>query len=254
MKQVYVGMSADIIHKGHLNLLNEAAKLGEVTVGLLTDAAIASYKRMPFMTFEERKSVVQSLKQVSNVVAQEQLDYVPNLQKLKPDFVVHGDDWKEGVQKSTRDRVINCLKTWGGVLVEVPYTNGISSTRLNKAIKEIGTTPERRLSSLRRLLEIKPLIRICEVHNGMTGSIVENTAVKTDKVYEFDGMWGSSLTDSTSRAKPDIEAVDISARLKLIDQIFEVTTKPLILTEILVASLSIFNLLFVLLKDLEFLR
>lgn len=142
----------------------------------------------------------------------------------------------------------------GGVLVEVPYTNGISSTRLNKAIKEIGTTPERRLSSLRRLLEIKPLIRICEVHNGMTGSIVENTAVKTDKVYEFDGMWGSSLTDSTSRAKPDIEAVDISARLKLIDQIFEVTTKPLILTEILVASLSIFNLLFVLLKDLEFLR
>ena len=228
MKQVYVGMSADIIHKGHLNLLNEAAKLGEVTVGLLTDAAIASYKRMPFMTFEERKSVVQSLKQVSNVVAQEQLDYVPNLQKLKPDFVVHGDDWKEGVQKSTRDRVINCLKSWGGVLVEVPYTNGISSTRLNKAIKEIGTTPERRLSSLRRLLEIKPLIRICEVHNGMTGSIVENTAVKTDKVYEFDGMWGSSLTDSTSRAKPDIEAVDISARLKLIDQIFEVTTKPLI--------------------------
>ena len=114
MKQVYVGMSADIIHKGHLNLLNEAAKLGEVTVGLLTDAAIASYKRMPFMTFEERKSVVQSLKQVSNVVAQEQLDYVPNLQKLKPDFVVHGDDWKEGVQKATRDRVINCLKTWGG--------------------------------------------------------------------------------------------------------------------------------------------
>lgn len=228
MKQVYVGMSADIIHKGHLNLLNEAAKLGEVTVGLLTDAAIASYKRMPFMTFEERKSVVQSLKQVSNVVAQEQLDYVPNLQKLKPDFVVHGDDWKEGVQKATRDRVINCLKTWGGVLIEVPYTNGISSTRLNKAIKEIGTTPERRLSSLRRLLEIKPLIRICEVHNGMTGSIVENTAVKTDKVYEFDGMWGSSLTDSTSRAKPDIEAVDISARLKLIDQIFEVTTKPLI--------------------------
>lgn len=228
MKQVYVGMSADIIHKGHLNLLNEAAKLGEVTVGLLTDAAIASYKRMPFMTFEERKSVVQSLKQVSNVVPQDRLDYVPNLQKLKPDFVVHGDDWKEGVQKSTRDRVINCLKTWGGVLVEVPYTNGISSTRLNKAIKEIGTTPERRLSSLRRLLEIKPLIRICEVHNGMTGSIVENTAVKTDKVYEFDGMWGSSLTDSTSRAKPDIEAVDISARLKLIDQIFEVTTKPLI--------------------------
>lgn len=228
MKQVYVGMSADIIHKGHLNILNEAAKLGEVTVGLLTDAAIASYKRMPFMTFEERKSVVESLKQVSKVVTQEQLDYVPNLEKFKPDYVVHGDDWREGVQKATRERVINCLKQWGGVLHEVPYTNGISSTKLNKAIQEVGTTPERRLSSLRRLLEIKPLIRICEVHNGMTGSIVEKTSVVTDKAYEFDGMWGSSLTDSTARAKPDIEAVDISARLKLIDQIFEVTTKPLI--------------------------
>lgn len=228
MNNVYVGMSADIVHNGHLHLLNEAAKLGKVTVGLLTDSAIASYKRMPFMTFEERKAVVENLRQVARVIPQETLDYVPNLEKEKPDFVVHGDDWKEGVQKSTRARVIECLAKWGGKLVEVPYTQGISSTRLNLALREVGTTPERRLSSLRRLLGVKKLIRICEVHNGMTGSIVENTIVKTDKTYEFDGMWGSSLIDSTARAKPDIEAVDISARLKLIDQVFEVTTKPLI--------------------------
>lgn len=227
-KQVYVGMSADLIHPGHLNLLEAAAKLGDVTVGLLTDAAIASYKRMPYMTYEERHAVISALKQVSNVVPQETLDYVPNLERLKPDFVVHGDDWREGVQKATRQRVIDCVKKWGGELVEVPYTKGISSTRLNKAVRELGTTPERRLKSLRRLLGAKPIVRICEVHNGMTGAIVEHTKVQADRTLEFDGMWGSSLTDSTARAKPDIEAVDITARLRLIDELFEVTTKPLI--------------------------
>lgn len=228
MKTVYVGMSADLIHPGHLNLLTEAAKYGEVTVGLLTDEAIASYKRLPFMTYEERKAVVSALKQVTHVIAQTSLDYVPNLERLKPDFVVHGDDWRDGVQKTTRQRVIDCLRSWGGELVEVPYTQGISSTRLNAAIKDVGTTPDRRLKSLQRLLASKPIVRICEVHNGMTGAIIEHTKVKTDKTYEFDGMWGSSLTDSTARAKPDIEAVDISARLRLIDELFEVTTKPLI--------------------------
>lgn len=228
MKSVYVGMSADLVHPGHLNLLTEAAKLGEVTVGLLTDSAIASYKRLPFMTFEERKAVVSALKQVAHVVPQTTLDYVPNLEKLKPDYVVHGDDWRDGVQKATRQRVIDCVSRWGGALIEIPYTKGISSSRLNQALKEVGTTPDRRRATLRRLLENKPLLRICEVHNGMTGAIVEHTIVKSDKNYEFDGMWGSSLTDSTARAKPDIEAVDITARLRLIDELFEVTTKPLI--------------------------
>ena len=228
MKQVYVGMSADLIHPGHLNLLKEAAKYGEVTVGLLTDRAIASYKRLPYMTYYEREKVVSALKYVSRVIAQETLDYVPNLEKLRPDYVVHGDDWKEGVQKATRERVIDCIRKWGGVLVEIPYTQGISSTRLNQALKAVGTTPDRRLKSLRRLLQAKPIVRICEVHNGMTGAIVEHTQIKADRTYEFDGMWGSSLTDSTARAKPDIEAVDITARLRLIDDLFEVTTKPLI--------------------------
>lgn len=227
-KKVYVGMSADLIHPGHLNLLTEAAKLGEVTVGLLTDSAIASYKRLPFMSFEERKAVISSLKQVSHVIPQYTLDYTPNLEKFRPDYVVHGDDWREGVQKATRERVISCIAKWGGKLVEVPYTQGISSTRLNRAARSIGTTPERRMNMFHRLLDNKPILRFCEVHSGLTGSIVENTSVKTDKNYEFDGMWASSLTDSTSRAKPDIESVDISSRLQKIEEILEVTTKPMI--------------------------
>lgn len=180
------------------------------------------------MSYDERYAVISSLKQVSKVIPQTTLDYVPNLEKIKPDYVVHGDDWKEGVQKATRQRVIDCLKQWGGEVIDIPYTKGISSSRLNAALKEVGTTPDRRLKSLKRLLAAKPIVRICEVHNGLTGSIVEHTLVKTDKNYEFDGMWASSLTDSTARAKPDIEAVDISSRLRLVDEIFEVTTKPMI--------------------------
>ena len=227
---VYVGMSADLIHPGHINILQRAAELGEVTIGLLTDAAIASYKRLPHMTFEQRKAVVENLKGVTRVVAQETLDYVPNLRRLKPDYVVHGDDWRTGVQKQTRQRVIEVLREWGGELVEVPYTQGISSTQLNQSIKQIGTTPSVRLSRLRRLLDNKPIVRILEAHSGLTGLIIENTSVTTPdgRTIEFDGMWSSSLTDSTARGKPDIEAVDISSRLQTINALFEVTCKPLV--------------------------
>ena len=174
MKTVYVGMSADLVHPGHLNILRKAAELGEVTVGLLTDAAIASYKRLPYMRFEERREVIAAIREVARVVPQETLDYVPNLECLKPDYVVHGDDWKNGVQSRTRERVIAALAQWGGQLVEAPYTQGISSTRINNALKEIGTTPERRLQTLRRLLGAKPLVRICEAHNDLTGAIPEH--------------------------------------------------------------------------------
>ena len=226
---VYVGMSADLVHPGHINLLERAAEYGEVVVGLLTDRAIASYKRLPHMTFEQRRAVVESLRMVSRVVSQDTLDYVPNLEALRPDFVVHGDDWRTGVQQETRRRVIEALAGWGGELVEIPYTEGISSTRLHEAVKQVGTTPNVRLSRLRRLLESRDLVRILEVHNGLTGLIVEATAVERGgRHVEFDGMWGSSLTDSTARGKPDIEAVDISSRLQTISEIFETTTKPLI--------------------------
>lgn len=229
MKKVYVGMSADLIHPGHLNILKTAAQYGEVIVGLLTDEAIASYKRVPFMEFEQRRMVIQEIKGVNEVVAQTTLDYVPNLELLKPDYVVHGDDWREGVQRETRQRVIDTLAKWGGELIEVPYTAGISSTKLNAALKEIGTTPEVRLKSLRRLIKVKPIVRFLDIHNGLTGLIIENLRLQTPNgAKEFDGMWGSSLTDSTAKGKPDIEAVDVSTRIATLNEVLEVTTKPII--------------------------
>ena len=226
---VYVGMSADLIHSGHLNIIREAAKYGAVTVGVLTDAAIASYKRLPYLDFEQRSEIVAAIKGVDRVVAQETLDYRPNLEKLQPDYVVHGDDWREGVQRQTRQQVIDTLAKWGGELVEVPYTKGISSTQLNKAVREVGTTPDIRRARLRRLINAKKVVRVLEAHNGLTGLIAENVSVEVDgSKREFDGTWGSSLTDSTARGKPDIEAVDISTRMATINDIFEVTTKPTI--------------------------
>ena len=228
-KTVYVGMSADIIHRGHLNLLNEAAALGDVTVGVLTDAAIASYKRLPYMGFEDRAQIVRDLKPVSKVIAQETLSYRDNLLELKPDFVVHGDDWREGVQKATRQEVIDTISEWGGELIEVAYTQGISSTQLNRAVRELGITPQARLGSLRRLLKAKPIIRFLDIHNALSGLIVENIECTVDgENTSFDGMWASSLTDATAKGKPDIEAVDVSSRTNTLNEILEVTTKPII--------------------------
>lgn len=228
-KKVYVGMSADIIHPGHLNIIKEANELGEVVVGLLTDKAIASYKRLPYLTYEQRKVIVENIKGVTQVIPQDSLDYRPNLIKVKPDFVVHGDDWKEGVQKETRQSVIDTIQEWGGKVVDVPYTQGISSTKLNRSIKEIGTTPEIRMQRLRRLINAKPVVRILESHSGLTGLIAENAKVEVNgEVKEFDGMWSSSLTDSTSKGKPDIEAVDITTRLHGLNDTLECTTKPII--------------------------
>ena len=228
-KIVYAGMSADIIHPGHLNILKEAVKYGRVIVGVLTDTAIASYKRLPYLNYEQRASIVSSLKGVSKVIPQETLDYRPNLDKIHPDYVIHGDDWKQGVQAKTRQQIIEKLAEWGGKVIDVPYTKGISSTMLNERLKEIGTTPDIRLKRLRRLLCAKKIIRICESHSGLTGLIIENTSVKIDNVkHEFDGMWASSLTDSTSKGKPDIEAVDLTTRLHDLNDALEVTTKPII--------------------------
>ena len=229
MKKVYVGMSADLIHPGHLNILKVASELGHVTVGVLTDSAIASYKRLPYMNYEQRADIVSNLKSVSEVIPQLTLDYRENLKALKPDYVVHGDDWKDGIQQQTRQIVIDTLAEWGGELVEVPYTQGISSTALNEAVKELGTTPQIRLSSLRRLLKAKPLVRFLDIHNALSGLIIEHTKVEVDGVSrEFDGMWGSSLTDSTAKGKPDIEAVDVSSRISTLSEVLEVTTKPII--------------------------
>lgn len=228
-RRVYVAMSADLVHPGHLNIIRKASDLGEVTIGLLTDGAIASYKRLPYMTFEQRREIVESLKGVSRVVPQETLDYVPNLRLYRPDYVVHGDDWREGVQRDVRQAVIDTIGEWGGELVEIPYTKGISSTQLNQALREIGTTPDLRRNKLRRLLLAKPLVRLMEAHNGLTGLIVENIGIEAPAGRrEFDGMWASSLTESTAKGKPDIEAVDVTARTQTLHDLMEVTSKPVV--------------------------
>lgn len=223
MKKVYIGMSADLIHPGHMNILKEAAKYGEVIVGLLTDKAIASYKRLPALTYDQRKEIISNIKHVFTVVPQDTLDYTKNLKTYKPDYVVHGDDWKQGIQKEVRQKVIDTLSSWGGELIEVPYTKGISSTQLHNSLKEIGTTPEIRQKKLRRLIENKPIVRILEAHNGLTGIIAENVSYENN---EFDGIWMSSLTDSTAKGKPDIELID---RYGTLNDVLEVTTKPIIL-------------------------
>tara|TARA_R110000744_G_scaffold303804_2_gene412376 strand:- start:2221 stop:3522 length:1302 start_codon:yes stop_codon:yes gene_type:complete len=222
---VYIGMCADLIHHGHLNIIKEAKKYGYVIVGLLTDSAIASYKRLPALSYKERKIVVENIVGVGRVVPQETLDYIPNLEKYKPDFVVHGDDWKGGVQKQVRQGVIDKLEEWGGVVVDVPYTKGVSSTKLHNHLKEIGTTSDVRRKMLKRLIESKPIVRVLEAHNGLTGLIVEKTMVGND---EFDAMWLSSLTHSASKGKPDNQYVDITTVSQTLSEIFDVTTKPMI--------------------------
>ena len=229
MKKVYVAMSADIIHQGHLNVLNEARKFGDIIVGLHTDEVIRGYWRNPIMKYEERKEVVSNIKGVVSVVPQDSLDQVENLLQLKPDYVIHGDDWKEGSQKVFRDKVIEAIKGWGGQLVEVPYTQGVSISKLDEELAQIGTTPQMRMKSLKELIYCKKPVRILEAHNGLTGLIVEKTKVEVyGKIKEFDGMWVSSLCDSTAKGKPDIELVDLTSRLNTINDILEVTTKPII--------------------------
>ena len=228
-KKVYLGLTADIIHPGIINIINEGAKHGQLIIGLLTDSAIVSHKRLPYLTYEQRKQVVENIKGVSEVIPQEDWSYIPNLKKLKPDFIIHGDDWKSGSLSKIRDEVIEVMKEWGGEVIEVPYTKGINSSALASNMHSIGTTPEIRMKTLRRLIEAKPIVRIMEAHSGLSGLIIENLEVqKDDGVHRYDGMWSSSLTDSTSKGKPDIEAVDLTTRLQGLTDILECTTKPII--------------------------
>lgn len=230
MKKVYLAMSADIIHEGHINIINEAKKYGRVIVGLLTDEVISRYKRYPLLGYDQRKSIISNINGVDQVVKQESLDYTDVLEKIKPDFVIHGDDWKEGPQKEIRQKVIEYLSKNEGELIEVPYTSGVSISTLERVLDELGTTPQIRRAKLRRLINSKDYITIMEAHNGLTGLIVEKTEVEINgKPKQFDGMWISSLCDSTAKGKPDIELVDLTSRLNTINEVIEVTTKPIIL-------------------------
>lgn len=228
-KTVYLGMIADIMHPGLINIINEGAKYGDVIIGLFTDEAIATHKRLPVLTYDQRKEVVENINGVSKVVPQDEWSYVSNLKKIKPDYIIHGDDWKEGANKKIRQEVFKVMEELGGEVIEIPYTQGINSSKLAKEIEGFGTTPEVRMKRLRRLIDAKPIVRILESHCGLTGLIAEKISIEVDgKIRQFDGMWSSSLTDSTSKGKPDIEAVDLTTRLHDLNDTLEVTTKPVI--------------------------
>ena len=228
-KTVYLGMIGDIMHPGLINIINEGAKYGDVMIGLYTDKAIATHKRLPYLNYEQRKNVIENIKGVSTIVPQDDWSYVPNLLKYKPNYIIHGDDWVCGPDKYLRDEVFNVMESIGGEVIEIPYTKGISASGLKETIDSLGVTPQARLASLRRLISAKPIVRILESHNGLTGLIAEHTNVEVNGQHrEFDGMWASSLTDSTSKGKPDIEAVDLTTRLHDLNDALEVTTKPVI--------------------------
>lgn len=227
--KVYVGMTADVLHHGHINILKHARQFGDVIIGLLTDEAVARKKRLPVLSFSQRKAIVENLVGVSEVVPQESWDYSENLKKYRPDFMVHGDDWLEGPESRVRQSCILILESYGGKLVEVEYTEGVSSGALAEASLEIGTTPEIRRRTLRRLLDSKGISRFIEAHSPLSAIIAERASSdRHEFVRKFDGFWSSSLTDSTVIGKPDIEVIDLSHRLQTINQIFEVTTLPLI--------------------------
>ncbi len=228
-KKVYVGLSVDIIHEGHINILKTANKYGEVIVGLLTDEAIASYKMIPHLNYERRKIIVQNIKYVKKVIPQKTLSYVSNLNLIKPDYVVHGDDWKRGIQKKIRFEVIKTLRRWSGKLIEPKYTKNISSTLIKNRILEIASSPENRVSRLKRLMQSKKIVRILESHNSLTGLLIENLKIqKKNKNIEFDGMWSSSLTDSATKGLPDNSSLSFSSRISSLNDIMDVTTKPVV--------------------------
>ena len=222
-------MIGDIMHPGLINIITEGAKYGDLMIGLFTDKAIATHKRLPYLSYDQRKTVVEKIVGVKTVVPQDDWSYVPNLLKYKPDYIIHGDDWKEGPDKFLREEVYKVMASLGGQVIEIPYTKGISASGLKETIDSLGVTPQARLASLRRLITAKPVVRILESHNGLTGLIVEHTSIEVNGQHrEFDGMWASSLTDSTSKGKPDIEAVDLTTRLHDLNDTLEVTTKPVI--------------------------
>ena len=230
MKKVYIGMSADVFHHGHINIISEARKYGEVIIGLLNDKAVADHKRLPYLSWKNRKIIIENIKGVVKVFEQQEWDYAPTILKYKPDYMIHGKDWLEGPLAPYRDLAIKALDSYGGKLIEIEYTKNVSSTELSLKEKIIGTTPDIRKATLRRLLNAKDITRIMEAHNPLSALILENLSVnKNGKSAHFDGFWSSSLTDSTSQGKPDIEALEINNRLNNINNIFDVTTKPLIM-------------------------
>lgn len=230
MPVVYTALGTDVIHEGHLNILRHAQEYGTVVVGALSDKALIRYSRFPTVSQEERVKLYESLEGVSRVIIQDDYLYDNVIATLKPDYVVHGDNWQNGPERAIRDNIEGLLATYGGTLIEVPYTRSEQARKVDQQLREKLAMPEYRRRRLRQLLAISPTVKVIEAHDGLTGLIAEKTVVDHNgRLDQFDGMWVSSLCDSTERGKPDIELVDMSARLRTVDDIMEVTTKPIIL-------------------------
>lgn len=230
MKKVYTCFCTDVIHEGHLNILREANKYGEVTVGVLNDAAMVRFNRFPTISLEERMELIRETGLAKDVVVQNEIMYDTILKSLKPDYVIHGDNWQEGPEKAIRENVVANLAVYGGELIEVPYTYNDAVKKIDDRMKEKLAMPEFRRKRLRQLIEMRPIVKTLEVHSGLTGLIAEKTVVENNgELDQFDAMWISSLCDSTAKGKPDIELVDMSSRIRTIDDVLDVTTKPIIL-------------------------
>lgn len=229
MKTVYTCFCTDVIHEGHLNIIEQAHKYGRVVVGALSDEALIKYNKFPTISLEERIKLYESLDGVDEVIVQDSVMYDEVLEKLHPDYVVHGDNWKEGPESAIRENVLKGLESYGGELIEVGYTYNPEVKKIDKQLREKLAMPEYRRKRLRQLLEIRPIVKAIEVHSGLTGLIAEKTVVEHDgELDQFDAMWISSLCDSTAKGKPDIELVDMTSRFRTIDDVTEVTTKPII--------------------------
>lgn len=228
-KLVYICFSTDIIHGGHIALIKKARELGNLVIGVMTDEAVASYKRYPLVSYEDRKAMFECLEGVKEVVPQDSLSYKDNLLKYKPDYVVHGDDWVEGFQAPIRQEVVDTISEYGGQLVEFPYTYGEQYSELEKRAREDLALPDMRRGRLKRAIALKGLVTAMEAHDGLTGLVVEKACVYSNgSANQFDAMWLSSLCDSTAKGKPDIELVDMTSRFRTIEDLLEVTTKPII--------------------------
>lgn len=228
-RKVYMCFSTDMVHSGHIAIIKKAARLGRLIVGVLSDEAVISYKRFPLLPFTERKALFESISGVSRVVEQRTLSYRENLETYRPDYVVHGDDWVSGFQKPVREEVLSVLASYGGRLVEFPYSREEKYEKLESRARVRLSLPDVRRARLRRAVEMKGLVTAMEAHSGITGLIVEKTvAYEKGEARQFDAMWVSSLCDSTAKGKPDIELVDMTSRFRTIDDIMEVTTKPII--------------------------
>lgn len=230
MKTVYMCFATDVIHEGHMNVVRKAAEYGRVVAGVLCDSEMVRYNRFPTVSFEERMEMVRGIPEVDEVVVQNQIMYDEVIATLHPDYVIHGDNWCSGPEKAIRENVVRLLAQSGGELIEVPYTYNEKVKKVDDQIKDKLAMPEYRRKRLKQLIQMVPIVKTIEVHSGLTGLIAEKTVVENDGgLDQFDAMWVSSLCDSTAKGKPDIELVDMSSRLRTIDDVMDVTTKPIIL-------------------------